>query len=1229
MTVGSQRLPIKIQGVPPAYSSATAIDLTFVSDIEFKAHVSVSEGGQCESPETDRPWQENPQTLHIEPIGADGPYSLCVVLLAKDPETHQMVVDPLSVVWIKDTKIPELQASLQPVYSAASTSGPHLRLGGTAIDEGSGLKDITYVVQRLSDQSCYQEISQTFISDCAPQKVTGREAWSVAIPEASFASDGVYELSVRVADRAGNAATNLTHPFTWDATPPGPGTDFQVALESGGVALSWQTSDNNVRALLVRTTKTSLDFTPQNGQDYRPGEFVADATVVVYAGEDHRFKDTPSEQGKTYGYALFLRDEAGNYSSPSLVSVVYVTPVAFLGLGSAYIRDTNFNIALNWKPYASVATPTPEAVSYQIYTNQNATDLFNGVPTTSVVNASSAVVAWPRDNPTRTAFTGVRASDARIITDQNTNVSDISVIGGAFHRIAGNARSEGDAGENLYIGSPLALAYSIYGNLVFTSASGIVSVLCNEVTQEVFCAGRNIGKIYTIAGSNGLGDGQHEDFAEHSALGDIVDLTFDRWGNLFLADARYYRIRVICYEVTHPGACYLKKVGYSYNLAGTGALGDSRSGAALGSAAIGTPGGIAVDSYGNVVFGDQSNLRLRVACLTSAGSICSNSAPGYLYTISGSREMRDGQSGERLDVASFGQISAVQIDAAGNILFADQSFYRVRQVCLNQDLLGTCEGKSLGRLYNIMGRGTLGDGGHGSQADTNPIGTVRDIKLDHSGQLLVSDASFYRIRMLCFNTNPNSPCSASTPGNMINLYGSGSSGDALNGTPMSSAKFGSLNKMALDVSENLLLMDSSYRRLRLICRTTQATCNTRNAETIYNLIGTGTTRSPGNGTPGFNAYPGVTNALATDPWGNVYWSDIQKYRIMVLCTATQSDGYCAGKTPGFMYYVAGTGRLGDGADGTPAISSSTGEAHGIAIDSWGNIYWGDRNFNRIRAICINTSSGGFCNGKISLQSYRIAGSIDGSKSDAFSNVEARTSGIGMPNALAIDSSGNVYFSDDDYWRVRVICYNNTADGFCKNRMIGGMFRYAGKSGTAGTGDGDTGVPSNSTPLGKIKALAFDAYNNLLIADESFYRIRVICTKTQGVCTGKITGNIYWLAGNGSRGDAAGGSPSNAAIGSPVGLALDSVGNIFIADASFTRVRLLCRVLSGACSERSGVDTMYRLTGSGLSDIPTSNTAGQAVNLQPFGNASMAPGLNDSVVIGATDGGIGLITTRNP
>jgi uncharacterized protein (TIGR03437 family) len=135
----------------------------------------------------------------------------------------------------------------------------------------------------------------------------------------------------------------------------------------------------------------------------------------------------------------------------------------------------------------------------------------------------------------------------------------------------------------------------------------------------------------------------------------------------------------------------------------------------------------------------------------------------------------------------------------------------------------------------------------------------------------------------------------------------------------------------------------------------------------------------------------------------------------------------------------------------------------------------------------------------------------------------------------LDSAGNLYIADTNNHRIRKITPG------------GAISTVAGNGNPSYSGDGG---PATSAQLSNPWSVAVDSAGNLYIADKNIHRIRKV---TPG-------GIISTVAGNGSAGYSGDSGPATSAqLNFPEGVAVDSVGNLYIADTRNSRVR---KVTSG-------------------------------------------------------------------
>ncbi len=226
--------------------------------------------------------------------------------------------------------------------------------------------------------------------------------------------------------------------------------------------------------------------------------------------------------------------------------------------------------------------------------------------------------------------------------------------------------------------------------------------------------------------------------------------------------------------------------------------------------------------------------------------------------------------------------------------------------------------------------------------------------------------------------------------------------------------------------------------------------------------------------------------------------------------------------------MAGTGTEGFSGDDGPATSAELDLPLAVAVDSDGNLYIADNGNNRIRKVS---------NGVITT----VAGS-SGTPGFGGDNGPATSATLSSPQGVAVDSSGNLYIADAFNFRIR--------------KVTKGVISTVAGNGTAGY-SGDNG-PATSAELGETYGLAVDSTGNLYIADNSNSRIRKV---SNGVIA-TVAGGGSPLSGNGDNGPA-----TSAALSFPEGLALDSAGDLYIADTSDDSIR---KVSSGVITTVAGI-----------------------------------------------------------
>src|SRR6185369_12272260 len=212
--------------------------------------------------------------------------------------------------------------------------------------------------------------------------------------------------------------------------------------------------------------------------------------------------------------------------------------------------------------------------------------------------------------------------------------------------------------------------------------------------------------------------------------------------------------------------------------------------------------------------------------------------------------------------------------------------------------------------------------------------------------------------------------------------------------------------------------------------------------------------------------------------------------------------------------------IGDSADGTGSAAGFNYPT-GVAVDSAGNVYVADTLNHTIRKVTpagvVTTLAG---NASITNPSgFSLGGYADGT---------GRAAPFYAPQDVAVDSAGNVYVADT---------YNSTIR---KVTPTGVVTTLAGLAGSSGTADATGNAARFNFPSG----VAVDSAGNVYVADTSNKAIRKV-TPVRVVTT------LAGLAGSFVSAD---GTGSAARFNQPYGAAVDSAGNVYVADYGNNTIR---------------------------------------------------------------------------
>jgi uncharacterized protein (TIGR03437 family) len=397
-----------------------------------------------------------------------------------------------------------------------------------------------------------------------------------------------------------------------------------------------------------------------------------------------------------------------------------------------------------------------------------------------------------------------------------------------------------------------------------------------------------------------------------------------------------------------------------------------------------------------------------------------------------------------------------------------------------------------GTLSVYAGNGTCDDSGDGGKAVNAALYSPEGLAIDSSGNLYIADEINCRIRKV-------------TPAGIIStVAGNGTFGYSGDGGKATAAVLQFPTGVAVDSSGNLYIADQDNHVIRKVTA----------AGIISTYAGNGTEGFSGDGGAAANAELNFPSGVALDANGDLYIADSSNGRIRKV-------------TSGSISTVAGGGTLYPG-NGAQATSVQLRNPVGVTIDVQGNIYIADGAVigNRVQKV---TPSGVITT---------VAGNgVKGFTGDQGQAVNAE---VAEPDDVITDPSGNLYIADTSNARVREV----TAAGVINTIVGNGNFRFGGDGG-----------PATVAYLNAPVSLVEDSAHTLYFVDAENNLVRKIAQ--DGIITLVAGNGIESFAGDGGLAIDASLDfrfPTEGPFGIFSGIAVDSAGNIYVADTDNDRVR---------------------------------------------------------------------------
>jgi hypothetical protein len=708
----------------------------------------------------------------------------------------------------------------------------------------------------------------------------------------------------------------------------------------------------------------------------------------------------------------------------------------------------------------------------------------------------------------------------------------------------------GTAGNNGNGGAATAAEIGNPTSVAYDAAGNLY--ICDK-TKNVVRKVNTSGIISTVVGNGTAGyngDGIAATSAELNAPNGIA---VDAAGDIYIADTTNERIRYVS-----------ASTGLISTLAGNGTAGFAGNGIAAngsgGTVEVAGPNSVAVDLAGNVYIGDSGNQRLREIVAST----------GIINTIAGNGTAGDTGDGGAATSAELSGPRAVQVDVYGNIYIVDQTDAVVREITASNNIINT-----------IAGNKVAGDTGDGGAATNAEIDTPNNVVVDNAGNVYIIDIGADSLRVVNYATKV-----------IYTLAGknstTGYSGDG--GLSTSAILNGPLGVGLSPVNGVMAISDSANHVVR------QLTFNTNYATTTVGGTSAALAQAIEVTQPAKVQTLGISHATPADfKLGTVSGCTLPATTNLtadtvcsapvtftptapglrtsqVLATDSNSNNYLLGITgignaaavdfTGIISTYAGTGTAGSTGDSGAATLATVNAPIAVALDSANNLYLAGAD-NKVRVIA---AGGG------NIATYAGTGAA-GSTGDGGAATAAL---LNTPSGLAIDPSNNLYIADTG---------NNDI------RIVNGATRLI------------SSLPNATTTLKTPKGVAVDSTGNLYIADTGNNVIRKVTVSTSGYSL--LAGTVGTA---GSTGD--GGAATAALLSAPAGLAVDTAGNIYIADTGNNKVRKIT-LSTGVISTVAG-NGIAGSTGDGAAATSAELSAPTRVAVDAAGNLYIADSGNNKV-----------------
>ena len=748
------------------------------------------------------------------------------------------------------------------------------------------------------------------------------------------------------------------------------------------------------------------------------------------------------------------------------------------------------------------------------------------------------------------------AGDLFIADFYNSRIREVNHTTGLITTVAGTG-VQGFNGDNIQatvadLYGPKGVAVDAAGNLFIAESYDEVNPSAGNRIREVNLA---TGVITTVAGNGMPGYGGDNGPATAAELHAPYGVAVDAAGDLFIADSPSNRVR----EVNLTTGLITTIAGNGKG-AGTGGGGYGGDGGPATAAELNSPYGVAVNGAGDLFIADYGNECIREvnACTHVITTVAGNGTQGY------------GGDNGLASAAALNGPTGVVVDTAGNLFIVDGGNNRIREMNASTHVITT-----------VVGNASVGDSGDNGPASAAQMWSPEGVAIDAAGDLFIDVWGNNRIREVTSsataatvipagttttadasstnfgaagNVTLTAQVTANAPSTATVNEGSVTFTIFSDGLPVATYTTGAVSNGAVSDSVDLTGWNAGMYSIRAVYNPPaanphfQSSASAISAQLAINAAPTNTvlnasaaaviagqmeiltvTVTAGAGTPSggtvtfFNGNALLGTASLHAGMATLQISTLPAGRDILTASYSGSGNFAASSSVlepnSVITTVAGNGNAGYNGDGIQATAAELNSPNAVAVDSAGDLFIADTVNNRIREV--NQATGLITT---------VAG--NGARGYSGDNGPATAAELNWPTGVAVDAAGDLFIADGSNNVVREV---NHATGVITTVAGNGASGYSGDSG-----------PATAAELADPADIAVDSAGNLFIADFTNNRIREVNHATGVITT--VAGNGVWGYGGDN------GQATAAELGFPTGVALDSAGDLFIADTNNQRVR---------------------------------------------------------------------------